>query len=583
MNKLNRFALMSAIALTGAAGFTACSSEDELANTNPTFDGESVKTQFAINIPYAKGQGTRMGTDIVQQNNNFRGIKDIYLVPTTGSAATTFSSIIDLGEITAFDNSTSTDPNYKVYKDVNIPTGTAYFHFYGEAKNVNVASDMVNGAIEKTLPNASSTGAIEFNLKQIYKNNGGTDKFSTGLTSMINVLNSVAAEMAKETSNQTVKDLYTSLQSMEAGSANSIKIAMENLYNALPSTATGVLNAIAGAGKPFTATPGTSGSTLAWNTGYDASFPTSIGLPEGTAQVEWSSNESKFVAKSAGGNSYGIKPENICYPAALYYYIGTNAKTKDMEFNDWSASMGSASDWDQYDWTANSWGSSVTSTTRTVALEDNVQYGVANLKTTVRCASATLEDNGAALGGAVHNVVVPSDGFPVTAIIVGGQPSKVGYNLEGVTGTTYDYNVYDSIPANNLVAKNESTTPSQCNYTLLLDDTKNTADGTHPKVYMAIELTNNSGTDFYGQGGIIPVGGKFYLIGELDPATATGAQDNKPASVFAKDYITTANLTIKSLKNAYVTIPDLRASKLELGLSVDLDWQNGLTFDVEIQ
>ena len=32
MNKLNRFALMSAIALTGAAGFTACSSEDELAN-----------------------------------------------------------------------------------------------------------------------------------------------------------------------------------------------------------------------------------------------------------------------------------------------------------------------------------------------------------------------------------------------------------------------------------------------------------------------------------------------------------------------------------------------------------------------
>lgn len=41
MNKFNRFALMSAIALTGAAGFTACSSEDELTNTNPTFDGEA--------------------------------------------------------------------------------------------------------------------------------------------------------------------------------------------------------------------------------------------------------------------------------------------------------------------------------------------------------------------------------------------------------------------------------------------------------------------------------------------------------------------------------------------------------------
>ena len=399
--------------------------------------------------------------------------------------------------------------------------------------------------------------------------------FTEGLNSMISVLNSVATEMAKS-NDETVKALFESLKTMEAGSANSIKIAMENLYNALPATATDVLGAIAGEGKPFTATLGTNGSTLAWNAGYDASFPTSIGLPEGAAQVQW--NNTQFQEKSAGGNTYGISTDKICYPAALYYYIGTNAKTYDKEQTTWP---GSASAWENEAWTG--WGNSVTSTTRTVALEDNVQYGVANLKTTVRCASATLEDNGAALGEAVHNVVVPSDGFPVTAIIVGGQPSKVGYNLEGVTGTTYDYNVYDSIPANNLVAQNESTTPSQCNYTLLLDDTKNTADGTHPKVYMAIELTNNSGTDFYGQGGIIPVGGKFYLIGELDPATATGAQDNKPASVFAKDYITTANLTIKSLKNAYVTIPDLRASKLELGLSVDLDWQNGLTFGVEIQ
>lgn len=579
MNKFNRFALMSAIALTGAAGFTACSSEDELANTNPTFDGESVKTQFAINIPYAKGQGTRMGADIVQQNNNFRGIQDIYLVPTTESNATTFSSIIELGNITAFDNATSVPDesigNYKLYQDVNIPVGTGYFHFYGEATRANGASDMTNGAINTTLPNANSTSAIEFSLKPVYENNGGTGKFSTGLNNIISVLNSVATEMAKETSDQTVSELYTSLQTMEAGSANSVLKAMENLYNALPADDTAIKNVIAGEGKPFTATNNEGVYTLTWNSGYDASFPTSIGLPEGAAQVEWNSN--KFQAKSAGGNTYGINTDKICYPAALYYHIGTNAKTNDAEQSSWP---NTAEAWEQEAWSG--WGTSVTSTTRTVALEDNVQYGVANLKTTVRCASATLEDNGAALGEAVHNVVVPSDGFPVTAIIVGGQPSKVGYNLEGVTATTYDYNVYDSIPANTMAAKNE-TTASNSNYTLLLDDTKNQADGSHPKVYMAIELTNNSGTDFYGQGGIILNGSKFYLIGELDPTKATGAQDDKPASVFAKDYITTANLTISSLKNAYVTIPDLRASKLELGLSVDLEWQSGLSFDVTIQ
>ena len=52
--------------------------------------------------------------------------------------------------------------------------------------------------------------------------------------------------------------------------------------------------------------------------------------------------------------------------------------------------------------------------------------------------------------------------------------------------------------------------------------------------------------------------------------------------VFVQDFTTTANFTIKSLKNAYVTIPDLRATKLQLGLSVDLTWQSGLTYNVTI-
>ena len=40
--------------------------------------------------------------------------------------------------------------------------------------------------------------------------------------------------------------------------------------------------------------------------------------------------------------------------------------------------------------------------------------------------------------------------------------------------------------------------------------------------------------------------------------------------------------TINTLKNAYVTLPDLRASLLQLGLSVDLTWQSGMTFDVPL-
>ena len=51
--------------------------------------------------------------------------------------------------------------------------------------------------------------------------------------------------------------------------------------------------------------------------------------------------------------------------------------------------------------------------------------------------------------------------------------------------------------------------------------------------------------------------------------------------VFIQDHMTTANFKIgaNSLKYAYLTVPDLRSSSVTLGLSVDLKWETGLTFD----
>ena len=42
-------------------------------------------------------------------------------------------------------------------------------------------------------------------------------------------------------------------------------------------------------------------------------------------------------------------------------------------------------------------------------------------------------------------------------------------------------------------------------------------------------------------------------------------------------------MTLKSLQNAYNTVPDLTATNLEFALSVDLSWQRGYTFEVDIQ
>ena len=51
--------------------------------------------------------------------------------------------------------------------------------------------------------------------------------------------------------------------------------------------------------------------------------------------------------------------------------------------------------------------------------------------------------------------------------------------------------------------------------------------------------------------------------------------------VFIQDYKTsvTFKFGLNSLKYAYLTVPDLRASSLTMGLSVDIEWKQGLKYD----
>ena len=52
--------------------------------------------------------------------------------------------------------------------------------------------------------------------------------------------------------------------------------------------------------------------------------------------------------------------------------------------------------------------------------------------------------------------------------------------------------------------------------------------------------------------------------------------------MFKQDYTTVVKVAIKDLKNAYSTIPNLKAPELELGLSVDLEWRNGHEYTLEL-
>ena len=283
-------------------------------------------------------------------------------------------------------------------------------------------------------------------------------------------------------------------------------------------------------------------------------------------------------AFSTGNN---INYNKICYPAELSYFVKTSTMVSDKEISH-------VNDFPDYtNWTTDlskAWPTGgtfenvkVSNSTRTVALRDPVQYSVAVLQSTVKCAAATLKDNGHSKGGLEQDqdVTVNSVGFPVTGILIGGQPESVDWKYEPAS-TDFANTIYDKDMNGTITAGTAASTP---NYTLVFDN-KSTDKKT---VFVTIELTNNSGMDFYGQDGIILNNTKFYLVGKLDPTASTAT--TKPAGVdrvFVQDHITKANFNITNLKYAYNCIPDLRTSGINVGLAVDLEWKSGITFDVNL-
>ena len=155
-------------------------------------------------------------------------------------------------------------------------------------------------------------------------------------------------------------------------------------------------------------------------------------------------------------------------------------------------------------------------------------------------------------------------------MLIGGQ-KQVDWKFQPRVGT--EYTIYD----NNMTTETSAKVSvySDINHTLALE----TAENIPVNVCFEFE---NTGKDFFGkENKIIPAGSKFYLVATLQPSQKVIDNPKSINQVFKQDYITTAMLTIgaNSLKNAYNVVPDLRSPKLELGLSVDLMWEKGITFE----
>lgn len=347
-----------------------------------------------------------------------------------------------------------------------------------------------------------------------------------------------------------------------------------------------------------------------------ANFPMAYAVPSGAAHYDWISAKKMFeyvtnYSTVSVGGAGGFTVDSYFYPAELLYFGNSPLRVSATEHKEPTYPNGvdnwkTDASWSA-DWTKNS---HVVSTTRSVAMQNNINYGSALLKTTVGYKTLTLKDNNHAIQKAKDQTLSDSDepdkeitvnatSFQLVGLVIGGQYKKVGWDFTPKTSENSQGYVYDkAIPEGAEAIPGTANTASAPNYTLLFDNYK-AGDVAQDNVYVALELKNNTGEDFYGKHSLIRNGDSFYLVGMLNPTTkawndlvqassdhplppynADGTSIQK-VRVFMQDFMTTANFWFgeESLHEALLTVPDLRNSSLTLGLSVDMNWSTGLTFE----
>ena len=714
MKKLFNYALIGAIALTGATMFTGCSGSDDAVaeNNNPNFNEKTndVNVQFVLNVATAPNQFTRQSNATVQRNQNFRGIQNATLVglatgnpgvlaPYLGGTTTTDwdatsgikAKFYDLGTLygsSAVNNegTNNRDNSSRRVLQLSMPIATDAMLVYGRA--IPNADTEENGKVTMTIGTAPENITFELNPRLASTKK---DEYEQTCALAVAILNRIiASEIAgNAASSRTIngytnvaalpaiswKDLGTSTASLapleeilanafktlttinpgeyRAGSSSAISSIAFYVYN----ISKGVYNATATGDKELNAqilayeimrrienyfekyddasateeqttfldvsvikqhmTTATSMTSTEFDNQFGLvqhgdlkAFPASFGLPYGVALLDYAATTNKFSHRDTNTSllqNGTLAEDHYMYPAELMYFDNSALRVNNNTVAATAYPNGYGT-WDTEDsWPTTSWTTgTVSSSTRSVAVKNNINYGVAMLQTKVALDGSSFKDNRKAITGEDDQTLTAAQvkQFKLTGVLVGNQNPELGWNYLAKTSAATDWNyvVYDNKVASGTIP----TAAGEENYTLLFDNYLPGGGSQTTEVLVALEF-KNEGNDFYGLGNMIRAGGTFYLVGKLKtvpeatnanhhytgtgtitwpttyaiPPYTTAGVSQEITRVFIQDFMTTATFKIgaNSLKSAYVTVPDLRSSQTSLGLSVNLEWQTGLNFE----
>jgi hypothetical protein len=675
------FFFLSAIALLGLTA--ACVEQREV---NPNYDAvrNEVTTAFTINIA-TKAQTKATAAD-VQADGSFRGMDKMdLLVATEHPAGAEFKSEYhyQLGTLAA--NEISEQKSSKIYS-LAIPLGVNNMVFYGHATNGGTAPkqygkisynvgntkasthfDLAPIANETIADHNSSTVAQQFQYRSTvlaaivndvmsassgqysWQDYAAQDRnslkvYGYPLWDAYNELKTVQANEHRAGSGAAIVRMLNDLKSIcnaivETGSivpqGDQVRL-IANAINAKISQYMGTTNTFLDMDQ-LTSVPAVARVyQTSWNlqTGDLRDFPRKLGLPSGAAQLTYSDNTGFSyvdVAQSMGPANTGVAVDKYTFPAELAYWACSPIRVTDQAVtnDDFPTTVTTWANDEDNDWRTKGWikNGTVGSSTKGVALQNNINYGTALLKTKVAVADNVADNrkeilDRRALAEGTTNTERDQEfsssdlngKFTLLGILVGGQPNQVSWNWAPASGASFTNVVYDTYIGSGTGVTVPFTNPV---YTMVFDNLRVGSETDDQNVvYVALELQNNLGKDFYGNSNIVRDGGIFYLVGKLDIAkidqTARAAvssvypkntdgngyrfppleaqqtgqgndyKNHEVIRVFMQDFATEANFTITSLKGAYVTVPDLRAVEMKFGLSVDLNWKAGLSFDVPL-
>ena len=569
--------------LMGAAMLSGCSSQSEIepvVTPAPVVvtEPEPISLVFAC-APNAIHAATRMTGDVVQSGSTYRDITDFGFV-TLRTNESGILAIPDSQVDTPETPENKTSARYYHFSYCDMAQGVNQILVYAKAKDVAQPTDQAkkayNGSLTATIPqHVTALSDISFAPEPIYPD---VTDVPTEATALADAMTAVVTSQWRASNHSVLQNLlgnFTNHGFNLPGSAASVKSWLKALSDAAQSYIDNE-SSLDGSYKDILRAVKTQAETAANAITIDATsypYPRGLNLPDGGAALRWvdvGGNEGmKFVPQLQTTTLDDINTvSRFVYPPALYYFVNSGIKTSNTKVT--LDNYRGETSW--ADVLANHFtsGTSINSSTKTVAIADPLQYAVARLSLKVKANGESLPYR-----QGEGNIISINDGgstnfFRLTGVIVSGQ-RPVDYQFKPASNLDSDMKfVYDSQVDNDfyLTTTDFNDANAKVYNTLLLQS----CDGEDVNVILEFEYTGTQA--FRCLNGYVYPNTRFYLVGEVKAdqfKTETGDAASQ-GRVFTQDYTTTIEMTVTSLEKAYNVLPSILAKNLEIGVQTTPKW-----------